>query len=307
MVMVSFFTLSLSPIESKTNLRENFDPKVVIGRGKTSFNRFLSSASSSTSSTKSSPSSTSPLSTSSNLPSLATREKERKRMLVECDLHRRESGAVECRWAREELERRKSRRKVKNVEVVGKGLDFEGSGVVIVDGENEKENTRAVKVIKEDKFNKSQVKKVEKEESSIQSTPSSSSTPIPPTRTLSTPPSTTTSTKMQASGPIPVETTKEEDLEEEEEEEEHGMFSGAGKFLLAGGTAGAGTLHILSLLESLSRTLTTLRDSFSNGDGSIRSIKSLLNHFPFFPFTSYSETTHRSLDETGQDSEEERW
>lgn len=138
--------------------------------------------------------------------------------------------------------------------IVGKGLDFEGSGVVLVEEKEEdqgKENMGVKSEGMEKKKVRNQVKMVEKEESSVQSTPSSSSTPIPPTRTLS---STTTSstgstaggTKMQASGPIPVESSGG-DIEEEEEEEEHGMFSGAGKFLLAGGTAGAGTPFILSL------------------------------------------------------------
>jgi len=139
--------------------------------------------------------------------------------------------------------------------IVGKGLDFEGSGVVLVEEKEEdqgKENMGVKSEGMEKKKVRNQVKMVEKEESSVQSTPSSSSTPIPPTRTLSS--STTTSatgstaggTKMQASGPIPVESSGG-DIVEEEEEEEHGMFSGAGKFLLAGGTAGAGTPFILSL------------------------------------------------------------
>ena len=147
-------------------------------------------------------------------------------------------------------------RKRKSAEggMVGKGLDFEGSGVVLVEEKEEdqgKENMGVKSEGMEKKKVRNQVKMVEKEESSVQSTPSSSSTPIPPTRTLS---STTTSstgstaggTKMQASGPIPVESSGG-DIVEEEEEEEHGMFSGAGKFLLAGGTAGAGTPFILSL------------------------------------------------------------
>lgn len=135
--------------------------------------------------------------------------------------------------------------------MVGKGLDFEGSGVVLVEEKEEdqgKENKGVKSEGMEKKKVRNQVRMVEKEESSVQSTPSSSSTPIPPTRTLSTTSTNSTAggTKMQASGPIPVESSGG-DIVEEEEEEEHGMFSGAGKFLLAGGTAGAGTPFILSL------------------------------------------------------------
>ncbi|GAA5966510.1 hypothetical protein JCM3765_007594 [Sporobolomyces pararoseus] len=241
------------------------DGDVVIGRGKTSFNRFLKSTSSSSSSN---PSSSTALSSITNTTSSSSsysssslgggnREKERKRMFEKCNLHKQEEEnsrtGIECRWAREERENKKKKRKsssiVSSSTTTTKGLDFESSGVLILDDDDhhrnkdDKEQSKEVAVMmikkkekSEEKEKKKLVMTAEKEESSINSTPSSSSTPIPPTRKISTPSKTTLSPTTK-----PIEPVKEEegDEEEEEEEEEPGMFAGAGKFLLAGGMAGA--------------------------------------------------------------------
>ncbi|GAA5848778.1 hypothetical protein JCM3766R1_005305 [Sporobolomyces carnicolor] len=232
------------------------DGDVVIGRGKTSFNRFLANKTSSTK-VDSSAGATSAFSALTNLSNVHRGEKERKRMLERCDLHKEEDensgSAVECRWAREERERRLAakRRKSTLSSAATKGLDFEGSGVVILDqrdpspvkSDPSKSGSEVTpKEANVDKERKRILKTAEKEESSVTSTPSSSSTPIPPTRKIVTPP-TTTPNGQSTSRENTIETTttvrEPEDGDDEEDDDEPGMFAGAGKFLLAGGMAGA--------------------------------------------------------------------
>lgn len=246
-------------------------------------------------------------------------------MLERCDLH--EGGAIECRWAKEEIETKLARKRRLSKESSSsssssKGLDFEGSGVVVLDDheqvkkkvafvvggefkDQQKETGKDLSKVDEKERRKA-VKTAEKEESSVNSTPSSSSTPIPPTRTITPPtPKTTSGTKEK---PVEIPITKEE--EDEEEDEEPGMFAGAGKFLLAGGMAGAGTFSLLVTLVSIARELISSLDSVSNGDCTFRSTKSLPHHFPVCTPSSSPTTTvfvwSSTANETRQDTEAER-
>ncbi|GAA6025551.1 hypothetical protein JCM11491_000052 [Sporobolomyces phaffii] len=234
------------------------DGDVVIGRGKTSFNRFLHSKPPSSSSSR-------PLATITNSTTTARGGGGDKRpsSMSMGDLHDEPgAAAVECRWAREERDRRTRKRKQPSSTSTS-GLDFEGSGVVVLEDRSRRDERDGEGTVRsrsssdqlgvgvernEAKERKKLAKSADKEESSVTATPSSSSTPIPPTRVaplplplplpLPPPPSPSPSPSIEGASVNRDDAGRDEE-EEEEEEEEHGMFAGAGKFLLAGGMAGA--------------------------------------------------------------------
>ncbi|GAA6063424.1 hypothetical protein JCM10212_002093 [Sporobolomyces blumeae] len=205
------------------------DGDVVIGRGKSSFNRFLSASSKASSAASTTPSLGSTLSTPSTLSPAS-----RKRLIEKCSLQRKESGAVECRWARDERDARRKRRDEEERAKRGRGalvdgIDFEESGVVLVvdDDSGADERTREPNAVSS---------------SSMSPAPSQSAPPL--SSPSSTPSSSSTDSAVQSAKTTVDETTTapgglEEDDVEEEDDEQHGMFAGAGKFLLAGGMAGA--------------------------------------------------------------------
>ena len=101
------------------------------------------------------------------------------------------------------------------------------------------------------------------------------------------------------------------DVEEEPEPEldaTHDMFADAGKFLLAGGMAGAGECgRCYSALREQVRLTSANARSLSHGDSPVRPPQSLLDHLPGFQNRRYGrvrqEATPRSreLDRGGQD------
>ncbi|GAA5942769.1 uncharacterized protein JCM15063_002786 [Sporobolomyces koalae] len=214
------------------------DGDVVIGRGKSSFNRFLATGSSSKKAASS------PL----LLVKLEGAGTDRKRM---CDLHDDDdkgttSGAVECRWAREEREIRTKKRK---------RVPSTASPVPLHPATKATATKPAIaKSVDQSSELAASSSAAEKEDSAVQaSTSSTSVVPIPPTRTVtgstssssSSPSSSATSSTSSISSSSSTVTTaskptlEEDEENDEEDDEEPGMFAGAGKFLLAGGMAGA--------------------------------------------------------------------
>lgn len=201
---------------------ENRKVAVVVGRGKSGWNRLRSksASSSSSASASSSQSRAQRLADSTNLRSREPPNAEQC-YSAECAQLRSQRRAE-----RAKNKQRASAEALARASAISSSLEFEESGVAATE---------------------SDVGRAGAEDQAATAKASSGSAPAAATAAAASKPA----TPIAPSPPSPAH----DDVVDEEEDDEHGpmedMLAGAGKFLLAGGMAGAGASHFLSLPSSL--------------------------------------------------------